>query len=100
MWNAVIVDRDYGSVSLENQKYIKEEYAKNGISLRLAHYSTPEEILANCKDADVILGTGNPPITKEVLEGLPHLKVVQRFGIGVNSVDLEAAESFTKCKLL
>ena len=31
MWNAVIVDRDYGSVSLENQKYIKEEYAKNGI---------------------------------------------------------------------
>lgn len=28
MWNAVIVDRDYGSVSLENQKYIKEEYAK------------------------------------------------------------------------
>lgn len=91
MWNAVIVDRDYGSVSLENQKYIKEEYAKNGISLRLAHYTTPDEIIANCKDADVILGTGNPPITKEVLEGLPKLKAVQRFGIGVNSVDLEAA---------
>lgn len=91
MWNAVIVDRDYGSVSLENQEYIKQQYANNGINLRLAHYRTPEEILENCKDADAILGTGNPPITKEVLEGLPNLKVVQRFGIGVNSIDLKAA---------
>lgn len=91
MWNAVIVDRDYGSVSLENQDYIKEQYAKNGINLRLEHYATPEEILEHCKDADAILGTGNPPITRAVLEGLPNLKVVQRFGIGVNSVDLEAA---------
>lgn len=92
MWNAVIVDRDYGSVSLEKQDYIRKEYAKNGINLRLAHYKTPEEILENCKDADVILGTGNPPVTREVLEGLPNLKVVQRFGIGVNSIDLKAAD--------
>ena len=91
MRNAVIVDCNYGSVSLENQEYIKHEYEKNGINLRLAHYTTPQEILDNCKDADAILGTGNPPITKEVLEGLPKLKVVQRFGIGVNSIDLEAA---------
>ncbi|SNT26167.1 D-3-phosphoglycerate dehydrogenase [Anaerovirgula multivorans] len=91
MWNAVIVDRDYGSVSLEKQKYIKEQYAQNRINLRLEHYPTPDEIIANCKDADAILGTGNPPITRDVLEGLPNLKVVQRFGIGVNSVDLEAA---------
>lgn len=92
MWNAVIVDRDYGSISLENQEYIKQQYAKNGINLRLAHYRTPEEILENCKDADAILGTGNPPITREVLEGLTNLKVVQRFGIGVNSIDLKAAD--------
>jgi len=91
MWNAVIVDRDYGSVSLENQKYIKEQYAVNGISLRMEHYTTPEEILEHCKDADAILGTGNPPITQAVLAGLPKLKLVQRFGIGVNSIDLRAA---------
>lgn len=91
MWKAVIVDCDYGSVSPKNQEYIKEQYAKKGIDLRLAHYKTPQEILEHCKDADAILGTGNPPITREVLEGLPNLKVVQRFGIGVNSIDLEAA---------
>ena len=92
MYQAVVVDRDYGSVSLENQEYIKEVYKQNGINLRLEHYATPEEIIAGCGDADVILGTGNPPITQSVLESLPNLKAVQRFGIGVNSIDLEAAK--------
>lgn len=92
MWKAVIVDRDYGSVSLERQEYIRVQYEKNRIALRLEHYATPEEILQNCQDADVILGTGNPPITRAVLEGLPKLKLVQRFGIGVDSIDLETAK--------
>ncbi|WP_312045642.1 C-terminal binding protein [Anaerotignum sp.] len=92
MYQAVMVDRYYGSVSLENQEYIKEAYKQNGINLRLEHYITPEEIIAGCPDADVILGTGNPPITRSVLENLPKLKAVQRFGIGVNSIDLEAAK--------
>lgn len=91
MLNAVIVDSEYGSVSLEKQIYLVEKYQENGINLRLAHYETPEEIVANCQGVDAILGTGNPPITKEVLRGIPSLKVVQRFGIGVNSVDLDAA---------
>jgi len=92
MWNAVIVDRDYGSVNVENQKKLQEKYLQNGITLRMEHYETPEEIVVGCQDADAILGTGNPPITKAVLEALPNLKLVQRFGIGVNSVDLEAAK--------
>ncbi|EIW7836633.1 hypothetical protein MH225_004469, partial [Escherichia coli] len=32
-----------------------------------------------------------PPISDLVLSSLPKLKLVQRFGIGVNSVDLESA---------
>lgn len=91
MWNAVIVDSNYGSVNMENQKYILQQYEQNGICLRIEDYTTPEEIIAGCQEADAILGTGNPPITREVLENLPKLKLVQRFGIGVNSVDLEAA---------
>ena len=38
-----------------------------------------------------ILGTGNPPVTRRVIESLPDLKFVQRFGVGVNSIDLDAA---------
>lgn len=92
MWKAVIVDRDYGSVSIEHQKKLQSEYAQRGIDLRMEHYTTPEEIISGCKEADAILATGNPPITRDVLESLPNLKLVQRFGIGVNSVDLKAAE--------
>ena len=91
MWNAVIVDRDYGSVSLDKQEFLKHEYSKYGINVRIEHFKTPEEILNSCKDADALLCLGNPPITKAVLEGLPNVKVVQRFGIGVNSVDLDVA---------
>ena len=91
MWNAVVVDRDYGSVSLEKQQLLVENYAKKGMNLRLEHFKTDDEIVAGCADADALLCTGTPPITAKVLKGLPRLKVVQRFGIGVNSVDLEAA---------
>jgi len=91
MYKAVLVDRDYGSVTIEKQNYIKSEYEKRGISLELQHYTTSEEIISGCKDVDIILGTGNPPITRKVIESLPNLKIVQRFGIGVNSIDLEAA---------
>lgn len=91
MWNAVVVDKNYGSVSPENLAKIQDAYKAKGVTLRLEHYSTPEEIIAGCQDADAILGTGNPPITKAVLESLKKLKLVQRFGIGVNSVDLGAA---------
>jgi len=91
MYTAVIVDRDYGSVSIKNQEYIKAEYLKRGINLRMEHYLTDDEIIEGCKDADVILGTGNPPITAKVFKELQNLKAVQRFGIGVNSVDLKSA---------
>jgi len=91
VWNAVIVDREYGSVSLENQRQLQEQYARNRINLRSEQYPTPADIIAGCQDTDAILITGNSPITKEVLESLPQLKVVLRFGIGVNSVDLDAA---------
>lgn len=91
MYEAIIIDSNYGSVSIENQKYIQKEYAKNGISLKLENYSTTEEILNNCKNTDVILATGNPAITKDILKNLPKLKIIQRFGIGTNSIDLDSA---------
>ncbi len=91
MFTAVIVDTNYGSVSLESQATIQKAFKANNIDLRLEQYDTAEEIIAGCQDADVILGTGNPPFTKAVFESLKNLKLVQRFGIGVNSVDLEAA---------
>lgn len=98
---AVVVDKDYGSVTAEELSVVESAYAAAGIELELLDYQvvpeqhkepTEEEIITGCSGAQIILATGNPPITRKVMENLPELKFVQRFGAGVNSIDLIAAE--------
>ncbi len=91
MWKACIVDSQYGALSQEALERLVENYKKVNLDVALVHYTTPAEIVEKCQDMDAILCCGNPPITREVVEGLPKLKVVERYGIGVNSVDLDAA---------
>lgn len=93
---AVVVDKDYGSASPQELETIRKAYEKAGIELTAAHYTTEDEIIEGCKGADIILGTGNPLITRKVMEALPDLKIVQRFGVGVNSIDLDAATELGK----
>lgn len=88
---AVVVDKDYGSVSPEEMERVRKAYEAAGIQLDLCHYTTEAQIIAGCQGAAAILATGNPPITRSVMEQLPDLKFVQRFGAGVNSIDLDAA---------
>ena len=96
---AVVVDKDYGSVTPAELEQVREAYAAAGIELVAQHYTTEDEIIEGCRDAEVILGTGNPPITRKVMEALPQLKFVQRFGVGVNSIDLDAAAELGKIVL-
>ena len=91
MKKAIVVDKNYGSVTIEDLVILQKRFAEAGIELELAHFNSEEEIIAGCQDADAILGTGNPPITEKVLKQLPNLKIIQRFGIGVNSINLPAA---------
>jgi len=88
---AIVVDKDYGSASEQELNTVRKAYEAAGIEFESRHFNTEDEIIANCTDADIILGTGNPPITRKVCEALPQLKFVQRFGAGVNSIDLDAA---------
>lgn len=96
MFKAVVVDKDYGSVSYEELQKVQAAYADAGIQLELRHYVSEDEIIQGCQGAVAILGTGNPPITRKVMEALPDLKYVQRFGAGVNSIDLDAAAELGK----
>ncbi len=96
---AIVVDANYGSVNREELDYISNTFQKADIEVQIEHFETEEEIIQGCRGADAILATGNPPLTKSVLEQLPSLKYIQRFGIGVNSIDLEAATRFGKIVL-
>lgn len=88
---AIVVDKDYGSVKSDELEIVRKAFEEAGITLDAAHFTTEEEIIEGCKGYEAILCTGNPPITRHVMESLPDLKYIQRFGIGVNSIDLDAA---------
>lgn len=98
-WRAVVVDKDYGSVTPGELEQVSAAFKAAGIELEARHFTTEDEIIKGCRGAQVILGTGNPPITRRVMEALPELRYIQRFGIGVNSIDLDAATDLGKVVL-
>lgn len=66
-----------------------------GATVRLERFNTEEEIIEGCKDADILVYLGlNTPFTERVLSQLPKCRMVARFGIGMDSVDLEAATRY------
>lgn len=54
---------------------------------------TPEQVIAAIRDADVAICV-REPFTQEVLANSPRLKAVVRVGVGVDTVDLEAATEY------
>ena len=96
---AVVVDKDYGSVSPEELETVRKAFEKAGILLEAYHFTNEREIIDGCRGSMAILATGNPPISRGVMEALPELKYIQRFGIGVDSIDLDAACDLNKAVL-
>ena len=52
---------------------------------------TPDEFLGEAKDCDALLNTYAGPITAEVMAHMPKCRIIARYGIGVDTIDLEAA---------
>jgi D-3-phosphoglycerate dehydrogenase len=81
----VITDADYPNLTLEH------ELAKEaGFDLVVESCRTPEEVIKVAATASALL-VQYAPITREVLEALPELRVISRYGVGVDTVDVEAA---------
>ena len=51
----------------------------------------PEEFIAQAADCDALLNTYAGPITADVMAKMPKCKIIARYGIGVDTIDLEAA---------
>jgi len=61
-----------------------------GVEIRGERCETEDDVIRIAREADVLLD-GLAPITRRVLESLPRCKVVVRYGVGVDNVDLQAA---------
>jgi D-3-phosphoglycerate dehydrogenase len=81
----VITDCDHGSIEEE-----KDEFGRMGAELILAQVQKEEDLIRVCKEADGLVNQ-YALLTRRVLENLPKCKVVSRYGVGVDSVDLKAA---------
>lgn len=68
-----------------------------GIDVAYVPSTTENEVIAAARDADVLMVGTVPHTTRKVLEALPNLKMVGRSGVGVDSVDLEAATELGIC---
>jgi D-3-phosphoglycerate dehydrogenase len=68
----------------------REVLSKIGAELRLAEKPTPEGIVQVARDADAVLVT-YAKITGEMLRQMPRCRIIARFGVGVDNVDIAAA---------
>jgi D-3-phosphoglycerate dehydrogenase len=63
-----------------------------GFTLAVAQCRTAAEVLAAAAEADGLL-VNMAPITAAVVAGLPRCRVIVRYGVGVDNVDLAAARA-------
>jgi len=61
-----------------------------GAVLRPTWAQDEDGLIANLREADVVLVSG-APITRRVMENLPRCRGVVRYGVGVDNVDVAAA---------
>jgi D-3-phosphoglycerate dehydrogenase len=84
-YQVIITDCDHGSIREE-----KEEFDRMGAELILAQAQKEDDLIRVCKETDGLLNQ-YALLTRKVLESLPKCKVISRYGVGVDSVDLKAA---------
>lgn len=78
---------DYEYESLENEK---NEISKIDADFVAIQCKTEEDVINKAKDADALF-VQYAPITDKVFENLKSLKVIVRYGVGVDCVDLDSA---------
>lgn len=64
--------------------------AEVGAVLQSTRAQDEDELIANLRDADVVLVSG-ASISRRVMESLPRCRGVVRYGVGVDNVDVAAA---------
>lgn len=83
----LVTDAEYASLDIES-----DLLTAAGHELTVAECRTAEDVIAAGHGADALL-VQYAPVTAEVIEALPGVRLVSRYGVGVDAVDLDAARS-------
>lgn len=85
-----ILIKDY---EFEHLKYEEEIFQESGLEIEFikAQCKTEEEVMGQAKEVDAILNQ-YAPISRRVIDSLENTKIISRYGVGVNTIDLNAAK--------
>src|SRR5437763_15995645 len=87
MAKAKVVLTDYGWEPLDVEKKLLDGLAE----LVPLKTKTPDEFIAEAADCDALLNADAGPITAAVMGRMPKCRIIARYGIGVDTIDLDAA---------
>lgn len=68
---------------------IIKEALPSGFNLVCLHKAEKNELLSKAGQAEYLLASGRIPIDRDVLEAASKLKMIQRTGVGLDSLDLD-----------
>jgi len=74
----------------------KDECRKSGGELIITPCKTEDDVIAACKDAEVIM-TLAQPFTRRVMGELKNCKMIHNVGTGYNAIDVKAATEYGIC---
>ncbi|SDN34803.1 C-terminal binding protein [Ensifer sp. YR511] len=87
MRKAKVVLTDYVWNSLDVEHRLLDEYAV----LRPLQTKSAADFVNEATDCDALLNTYAGPITADVMAAMPNCKIIARYGIGVDTIDIDAA---------
>jgi D-3-phosphoglycerate dehydrogenase len=82
-----IVITDHRFPDVEQERHAVES---SGGTLFVGRLADEEQLAAMCRDADGVL-TVRSPITKQVIAAMERCRIIVRYGIGIDNVDIAAA---------
>jgi D-3-phosphoglycerate dehydrogenase / 2-oxoglutarate reductase len=83
----VVTDAEFPDLELE-QRIVEDA----GFEFAVAQCRTPQQVIDACRDATALI-VQYAPVTAEVFAALDRLRIVSRYGVGVDSVDVQAASA-------
>src|SRR5690554_1031929 len=90
-----LTDYEWEGLDIEKKSIQLREKDDRPIELEVLQTKDKEKILQSVKDADAIL-LMYANIDEDILKAAENVKIVSRYGIGVNMIDVDAATRLGK----
>lgn len=91
--NVVVTSDRYGNETwgLELEQELAAQVPDLDVRITSRACTSEDELIRAAQDADALLVSTREDVTRRVLENIPRVKVISRYGVGLDNVDLDAA---------